>query len=255
MSVMSTPERWREPLARARAAVFAKASPAAAHVPDRAGVIYKTREDSLVAAAKPQVARTEADDSLIDRSADVAPTTESELPWWQWVQRHCDYRMDIVNESVAQVIAWTKDEMSEECEREVGIVKRELELMRREVSALREQVGLERGLRALRDEVAEARAEVPKLPAVTARLEAEQARLRDELDAAKRKMQGNQLVMDGSLSKLRKEAAAARAATASVELKLEETSSSSFVMQTIHPAAAAALREFALRTFDPAGAA
>jgi hypothetical protein len=245
-----TPEQTREALARARAAVFATAASAAAHAPDHAGagLVYKRRDDALVAAANPKVARTEdpvsADDNAVSE------------PWWRWVEKHCDYRMDVMSEAVAEALGWTRAEMREHTEREVGTLKREIELMRRELAAMREQVALERGLRALRDEVAEARAEMPKLPAITARLEADQVRLRGELDATKRKLQANQLVMGASLSKLRKQAAAARVA-ASVEMELE-TSSAHFVMRDIHPAAAQALHEFASQVvgpWNPAGTA
>ncbi len=249
-----TPEQKREIIARARRATFAKAEHESAHATDNAGLVYRRRDNSLVAAANPKVARTEADDGNPSANVSVyaASETTEEQPWWRWVQRHCDDRMDVMSEAVAQALGWTRAEIRAESEREVGVVKRELDLMRRELAALREQVGLERGLRALRDEVAEARAEVPKLPGVTTRLEAEQVRLRSELDAAKRKLQANQLVTDHSLSKLRKQTAAATRAAASVEVKLE--TSSSFVMQTIHPAAAKELQEFALRNL-PAGTA
>jgi hypothetical protein len=234
-----TPEQTREITARARAAVFATAAPAAERKPG--DLVYKTRDDALVADA------VRADDPAADDGL-------GDLSWWQWVERHCDYRMDVMSEAVAQALGWTRAEMREHTEREVGTLKRELELMRRELAALREQLGLERGLRDLRGEVEEARKQTPKFPAIASRLEADQELLWSELEAAKRKLRMNELITNASLCSLRKQPAATRTA-ASVELKLEETSSSHFVMQTIHPAAAKALQDFALRTFDSAGTA
>ena len=269
-----TLEQQREIIAQARAllakpAAAAEDKPAAVHARD--GLVFKTRDEALVIDAKPKVVRRKDnsvsdDDGLDALSANASAYASSQTlttdPWWKWVEQHCDYRINVTEEAIGQVIGEFQVEASAHCEREVGIVKRELELMRRELSALREQVALERRLRDLRAEVEEACREVPKMPAIAARLEAEQVRLRGELDATKNQLRVNQSITDYGLAELRKQA---RAATrAAVEL---QTSTSRFVMRDIHPAAARTLHEFASEvvgtwdrraiwtTVDPAGTA
>jgi chromosome segregation ATPase len=143
----------------------------------------------------------------------------------------------------------------EHCEREVGIVKRELELTRREFAVLQKEVEVERGLRKLQDDVADAQKQVPTVPAIVARfhaeqsgLKAEQARLQRELEATTKKvgrLRVDQALGDYSISQLRKETEASKAA--SIEL---ETSTSRFVMRNINPVAARTLRDFAAQVID-----
>jgi chromosome segregation ATPase len=152
---------------------------------------------------------------------------DSEAPWWQWVDKRIDYRLEAFTEAVGEA-------MAQFVGRKVGPIERELNLLRREFTVLREEVGLERGLKALREEVATARAEIPKLPAIEARLEAKQARLdaeqtrlRHELDATKDKLgkvRVDQSIADFKLSKLMREQSAP---TTEVEF---ETSTSRFVV-------------------------
>ena len=278
-----TAEQRREIIAQARA-LLAKAAPTDPDAGDNP-VIFKTRDEALVIDAKPKPVRTDdrrrrprQQDALDHLPVEAASGTE-DAPWWQWVERHCDYRAEFTHQVIAQVISELQVEVREHRERDAGIVERELQLMRRELAVLREQVGLARALGDLRAEVEQARAEVPKMPAVAKRLEAEQAHLRSELDATKLKLRVHQSTTDFAVTELRKQAAATKAATkaaaakaASVEMELE-TSSSRFVMRDIDPAAAEQLREFASQVvgrwdysarrwsagtrwiFDPAGTA
>ena len=120
---------------------------------------------------------------------------------------------------------------------------------------LQKEVEVERGLRKLQDDVADAQKQVPKVPAIVARfdaeqsgLKAEQARLQRELEATTKKvsrLRVDQSIADYSISELRKEAEASRAASISIE-----TSSSRFVMRNIDPVAARTLRDFAAQVID-----
>ena len=124
---------------------------------------------------------------------------------------------------------------------------------------LQKEVGVDRGLRKLQDEVAEAQKQLPKVPAIAARLDAEQnslkaeqARLQRELEATTKKvsrLRVDQALADYSISELRKEAVASKAASLSME-----TSTSRFVMRNIDPVAARTLRDFAAQA-RPAGTA
>jgi hypothetical protein len=80
------------------------------------------------------------------------------------------------------------------------------------------------------------------------RVDAEQAKLRRELEATAKKvsrLRVDQSFADYSISELRKEAEASKAA--SIEL---ETSTSRFVMRNINPVAAKTLRDFAAQVID-----
>ena len=93
------------------------------------------------------------------------------------------------------------------------------------------------------------------MPAIVARfdaeqsgLKAEQARLQRELEATTKKvgrLRVDQALGDYSISQLRKETEASKAA--SIEL---ETSTSRFVMRNINPVAARTLRDFAAQVID-----
>jgi hypothetical protein len=114
-------------------------------------------------------------DAAASASASALATSGTAVgePWWEWVERHVEYRQSVMHEVVGQVLGEFQAQAREHCEREVGHVKRELELTRRELGILREEVELERGLRDLRAEVDEARKEVPKVPAIAAQLATE----------------------------------------------------------------------------------
>jgi chromosome segregation ATPase len=158
------------------------------------------------------------------------------MAWWEWVDRRMDYRLDAMTEATGQVLCQFRAEARDE----VDIAKRELALLRRELTVLREEVGLERGLRDLRDEVEEARAKIPKFE----RLEAKQARLQCELDATKNKLnrlRTEQSITDYGLSELRKKTEAAARAAVQVDVEFETARFTT----TLHPDAAAALRQFA----------
>ena len=279
-----TAEQRREILARSRA-LLAKAAPVDPDAGDNP-VIFKTRDEALVIDAEPKPVRTDArrrrrrqqDDSVTEIPSAGLPVeassalTTDDQPWWQWVERHCDYRAEFTHQVIAQVIGEFQAEVREHRERDAGIVERELQLMRRELAVLREQIGLARALGDLRTEVEQARNEVPKMPAVAKRLEAEQARLRSELADTKLKLRVHELTTAFGISELRKQAAATKVAAktaaakaASVEMEFEARSSR-FVMRDIDLAAAEALHEFASQAvstwqertswlFDPAGTA
>ena len=160
-----------------------------------------------------------------------------------------------MRDAIGQVLGEFRAQAREHCEREVGIVKRELELTRREFAVLQKEVEVERGLRKLQDDVADAQKQVPTVPAIVARfdaeksgLKAEQARLQRELEATTKKvgrLRVDQALGDYSISQLRKETEASKAA--SIEL---ETSTSRFVMRNINPVAARTLRDFAAQVID-----
>jgi hypothetical protein len=111
---------------------------------------------------------------------------------------------------------------------------------------LQKEVAVEHGLRKLQDDVAEAQKQVPQVPAIVARLDAEQNSVRRELEATAKKvsrLRVDQSLADYSISQLRKDAEASKAA--SIEM---ETSTSRFVMRNIDPVAARTLRDFAARS-------
>jgi ABC transporter substrate binding protein len=197
--------------------------------PRQSEIVYKRRDNAAVGsspARAPSERRTAAG--------------SSELPWWEWVERCVDARLEAAAEGMGQVLG----EFHDEALREVAALKRELDLLRQELTVLREQVGLERGLRALRSDVEQARAEVPKIPQISERLEQGQERLRRELETITSKvtrMRTNQCITDYRLAELRK---ATEARAAGFEVKLESTVASF----TMHPDAGAALRDFAAAT-------
>jgi chromosome segregation ATPase len=159
-----------------------------------------------------------ADDHDADATAASAPATATDIPWWEWVQQHCDYRMDMMREAVAHVIGQTR--------REVDGLKRELTLLQREFGVLRDEAKVERGLHDLRDEIAQARAQVPNVPAIAAQLEADQRALQRELDETKARLRATRVdvsVAGHRIAELDKETKAAKAAAkaASIDVELE----------------------------------
>ena len=183
------------------------------------------------------------------------PKPLRENPWRTWVEKYYEYRHSVMRDAIGQLLGEFRAQAREHCEREVGIVKRELELTRREFAVLQKEVEVERGLRKLQDDVADAQKQVPTVPAIVARfdaeqsgLKAEQARLQRELEATTKKvgrLRVDQALGDYSISQLRKETEASKAA--SIEL---ETSTSRFVMRNINPVAARTLRDFAAQVID-----
>jgi hypothetical protein len=189
-------------------------------------IVFKTREDAAV-----------------DVPA-VGAASDAELPWWQWVQEHCDYREKVAAEAIGEALGEFCAQAREYCDREVAILKREQELLQRELRALREDIGLERGLKKLREEVKQARSEVPRVPEIVAQFERGHARLTRELAATQDRvnhLRTNQSIADYQLAELRREA---EARATKMEMKIE-TSSSSFTMREPDPKAAKALKDFA----------
>jgi hypothetical protein len=176
------------------------------------------------------------------------------------VREHGDYGLGVVKRELTallheQIIECTRllrqeareetKAAREQLERDDASTRRELELCKRELALLQKEIGLERELRALHEDVAAAKAEIPKLPAIAAQLEAGQKRLREELATVKDKharLRTDWSTTDYALGELRKEVTAARAASIEVEF---ESSSTHFQMKATHPAAAAALKQFA----------
>jgi chromosome segregation ATPase len=215
----------------------------------------------------------------VDGAAEAA-----NLPWWEWVQKHCDFRDRAMQEALGECLAHFQKEARDHCDRECTLMnrelaitrkelksagearalahdamarelaatKRELELFKQEFVILREQVGLAEGLRSLRTEVEDARAQMPQIPATVTRLEAAQMHLEREVDTTKNRLakaRVDQSMTTYQLGELRKELdAKVKAATAAVELKLEQTTS--FEMRALHPDAAAALKQFAREVID-----
>jgi hypothetical protein len=254
-------------MANARA-ILAETAPAAqreAISPHTSGseLVYKTRVTNDErprprAVPKPDVHETyDDDDAVLSASASAYATSKTAAgePWRTWVEKYCEYRHSVMRDAIGQVLGEFRAQAREHCEREVGIVKRELELTRREFAVLQKEVEVERGLRKLQDDVADAQKQVPTVPAIVARfdaeqsgLKAEQARLQRELEATTKKvgrLRVDQALGDYSISQLRKETEASKAA--SIEL---ETSTSRFVMRNINPVAARTLRDFAAQVID-----
>jgi hypothetical protein len=260
-----TPEQRREIMARARE-TLAEAAPAAqreaiASRRSEPELVYKTRvtnDDERPRPRPAHEARANDDSSSVERapcSRNVTAKDASKMPWTDWVDARLDYERSVMTDALGEVLGEFRAQAREHCEREVGIVARELDLTRREFAVLQKEVGVERGLRQLQDDVAEAQKQVPKVPAIAARLDAEQsslkaeqARLQRELEATTKnvsRLRVDQSIADYSISELRKEAEAAKAA--SIEL---ETSTSRFVMQNIDPVTARTLRDFAAQVID-----
>jgi chromosome segregation ATPase len=212
-----------------------------------------------------------------DGGAEVTAAEAANLPWWEWVQKHCDFRARAMQEAVGECLAHFQKEARDHCDRECTLMnrelaitrkegdaradamarelaatKRELELLKQQFVILREQVGLAEGLRSLRTEVEDARAQMPQIPATVTRLEAAQMHLEREVDKTKNRLakaRVDQSMTTYKLGELRKELdAKVKAATAAVELKLEQTTS--FEMRALHPDAAAALKQFAREVID-----
>ena len=232
------------------------------------------------AAAEPQQTKVQdapSRDVPADDVDDGAAAEDANLPWWEWVQKHCDFRDHVMQEAVGECLAHFQKEARDHCDRECTLMnrelaiarkegdaradamarelaatKRELELLTQEVVILREQVGLAEGLRSLRTEVEDARAQMPQIPATVTRLEAAQMHLEREVDKTKNRLaktRVDQSMTTYQLGELRKELdAKVKAATAAVELKLEQTTS--FEMRALHPDAAAALKQFAREVID-----
>jgi chromosome segregation ATPase len=219
---------------------------------------------------------------------DDGGAAEDAKPWWEWVQKHCDFRDRVMQEAVGECLAHFQKEARDHCDRECTLMnrelaitrkelesagdaralaskerhdamarelaatKRELELLKQEFVILREQVGLAKGLRSLRTEVEDARAQMPQIPATVSRLQAAQMHLEREVDKTKNRLakaRVDQSMTTYQLGELRKELdAKVKAATAAVELKLEQTTS--FEMRALHPDAAAALKQFAQEVID-----
>ena len=234
------------------------------------------------AAAEPQQTKVQDAPSRDVPADDVDGAAEdANLPWWEWVQKHCDFRDHVMQEAVGECLAHFQKEARDHCDRECTLMnrelaitrkelksagdaradamarelaatKRELELLKQEVVILREQVGLAEGLRSLRTEVEDARAQMPQIPATVTRLEAAQMHLEREVDKTKNRLSKarvDQSMTTYQLGELRKELdAKVKAATAAVELKLEQTTS--FEMRALHPDVAAALKQFAREVID-----
>jgi chromosome segregation ATPase len=231
------------------------------------------------AAAEPQQTKVQAPsrDVPADDVDDEAAAEDANLPWWEWVQKHCDFRARAMQEAVGECLAHFQKEARDHCDRECTLMnrelaitrkegdaradamarelaatKRELELLKQEFVILREQVGLAEGLRSLRTEVEDARAQMPQIPATITRLEAAQMHLEREVDKTKNRLgkaRVDQSMTTYQLGELRKELdAKVKAATAAVELKLDQTTS--FEMRALHPDAAAALKQFAREVID-----
>jgi hypothetical protein len=125
---MSNFEKWSDVLAESRrllAQPIPAAEPKPAATPDRSvsskarrditGTIYKRRDDALITSAEPEVTKGDAaddavsgDDDLSDlpaqASAYATANTPATAPWWQWVERHCEYRIHIMREAVGEVL-------------------------------------------------------------------------------------------------------------------------------------------------------
>jgi chromosome segregation ATPase len=250
---------------------------------EREAILARSR--AILAGEQTKVQDAPSRDVPADDVDDGAAAAEdANLPWWEWVQKHCDFRARAMQEAVGECLAHFQKEARDHCDRECTLMnrelaitrkelesagdaralahdamarelaatKRELELLKQEFVILREQVGLAEGLRSLRTEVEDARAQMPQIPATVTRLEAAQMHLEREVDKTKNRLakaRVDQSMTTYQLGELRKELdAKVKAATAAVELKLEQTTS--FEMRALHPDAAAALKQFAREVID-----
>lgn len=245
---------------------------------NRAGapnVVYKTRDDALV-----------ADEAPVAVAASVQFDTST---WSGWVEQRLEERLAIADEAVGTAIGEREADLRahfsqenkalkralerqakqlrdlrenaaatrERLEQEDAVTRYEIGLVRRELAMLREELGLERGLKTLHEEIATARAEIPKVSAIEARIDAEQSRLEAEQERLGRelaktkerlsKLRVNQSIADYKISGLGKQIAAPKAPVVALEV---ETSVSRFVLRDIHPDAAQALRDFAAQVID-----
>jgi hypothetical protein len=205
---------------------------------NRAGapnMVYKTRDDALVADEAP----------VATDAVSVQPDAST---WSGWVEQLLEERFAVENDVVGTVIGEQVADLRAHFSQEIKTLKRGVRLLRRELGTLRDEVGIERGLRDVRSDLMRLHKGIPKLPEIEARLEAEQARLRRELDATKDrlgKVRVDQSIADFKLSKLVREQAAAP----KTEVEFE-TSTSRFVMRNFHPEAAQTLRQFASEVID-----
>jgi hypothetical protein len=66
---------------------------------------------------------------------DAPAASGSELPWWQWVERCVDAKLDATVEGIGEAVG----ELNNQALHEVAALKRELQQLRREVTVLREE--------------------------------------------------------------------------------------------------------------------
>ena len=137
---------------------------------ERARIMAEARQN--VAHLKPKSSSTKRD--IVYKTAVQPPPAAgavagSEQAWWQWVEEHVEARFATLSDAVGEVIGTLVKEARDETEQCV----RELELLKREFGVLRDEVGVEHRLRDLRTEVIKAQRQVPKVPAIEARLRAE----------------------------------------------------------------------------------
>ena len=210
-----------------------------------------------VAHLKPKSSSTKRD--IVYKTAVQPPPAAgavagSEQAWWQWVEEHVEARFATLSDAVGEVIGTLVKEARDETEQCV----RELELLKREFGVLRDEVGVEHRLRDLRTEVIKAQRQVPKVPAIEARLRAEAliagtktdqelTELRRELNEAQRtivELQARQSELPGAVEQVLGQAMQ----NVEFEEYYEAHSRRTVYSPTISPEAAAGLRAFAEKT-------
>src|SRR5262249_50629876 len=64
---------------------------------------------------------------------DVTAAEDANLPWWEWVQKHCDVRDRVMQEAVGECLAHFQKEARDHCDRECTLMNRELAITRKEL--------------------------------------------------------------------------------------------------------------------------
>jgi hypothetical protein len=164
--------------------------------------------------------------------------------WVDWVDARIDEKCAAVIKAVDEALGKMFDVQHEQIQRALDVRDGKIADLRAEVDV---KLGLKAKVARLKAEVAEARAQAPNF-------KAELARLQEEVDKQQKtivRLRGQNSILeyqqkqqDAQLSKIRRETAPSGTV---VQL---ETSSSRITLQSLHPSAANALREFASQVVD-----
>src|SRR5437016_5400864 len=65
----------------------------------------------------------------------AAAAEAANLPWWEWVQKHCDFRDRVMQEAVGECLAHFQKEARDHCDRECTLMNRELAITRKELES------------------------------------------------------------------------------------------------------------------------
>ena len=176
---------------------------------DAAGLVFKTKHDAATAPGE-------------------------QVSWWEWVQRHVDYRLEALEEAIGQALGMKAGELRR-------ALTAEIDLLKRQVAQLRAEFDADRNLRALQAEIQAARADVPKFPDLAAKqteMRKEVANLKRELEATRNRLTLVHIELGTTRYQLEKKFAKP---TVTVTLNTPEFS---FVVKDDDPSASAAWQRF-----------